>query len=322
MSQQIIQQSTLSRFHEASWEDDSGSQSSWVTSFLQRQNRYSSLNSNSPVLGSMNSLESRLARSRGEIAAAQSLRYDVFYKEMSAKSSAMAMLTGRDKDVFDKYCDHLLVIDKNSDERRKVIATYRMLRGKIAKSNGGFYSSREFDLGPVLARNGHLGFLELGRSCILPAYRNKRTIELLWQGAWAYILQHEVDVMIGCASLQGTDPAKLSLPLSFLYHNARAPENWRVNAVAGRGVKTTFLEKHEIDTQKALRSLPPLIKGYLRLGAWVSDEAVVDHQFGTTDVLIILPIANIKQRYLDFYNAKALAHKSGAQTIPFEEEKL
>jgi putative hemolysin len=311
MSQQVIQQSTASRFHEASIRNDSGSQSSWLASFLQRPNHYSSLNRNAPVLGSMNSMESRLARSRYEIAAAQSLRYDVFYKEMSAKSSAMAMLTRRDKDIFDKYCDHLLVLDKNGGNRRNVIATYRMLRGEIAERNGGFYSSKEFDLGPLLARYGHLDFLELGRSCILPAYRNKRTIELLWQGAWAYILQHDVDVLIGCASLQGTDPAKLALPLSFLHHHARAPKNWRVNAVNGRGTKIARLELPEIDTKKALRSLPPLIKGYLRLGAWVSEEAVVDPQFGTTDVLIILPISNIKQRYLNFYNGKSMAHKSG-----------
>ena len=287
---------------------------SWIASILQGQDRQFQLNRNAPILGSMNFLEARLARSMNEITAAQSLRYEVFYKEMSAKSTAMAMLTRKDKDVYDNFCDHLLVVDKNNDNRRKVIATYRMLRREIAERNSGFYSSKEFDLGPLLARYGHLDFLELGRSCILPAYRHKRTIELLWQGAWAYILQHNVDVLIGCASLQGTDPAKLALPLSYLHHHARAPENWRVNAAADRGTQIARLDKHEFDAPKVLRSLPALIKGYLRLGAWVSEEAVVDYQFGTTDVLIILPIANIKQRYLNYYNAKALKHNSGAQS--------
>lgn len=255
-------------------------------------------------------MQTRLARSVNEISEAQSLRYEVFYKELSAKSNAKAMLTRRDQDSFDSICDHLLVLDRGAKGASEIVATYRLLRQKVSEQFGKFYSSSEFDLEPLLARYSHLEFLELGRSCILPNWRNKRTIELLWQGAWAYILQHEVDVMIGCASLQGTDPNELALPLSYLHHHARAPENWHVSAVAGRGVNMALMNADAIDSEKALRSLPPLIKGYLRLGAWVSEEAVIDHQFGTIDILIVLPIANIKQRYLDYYNAKALAHKS------------
>jgi putative hemolysin len=284
---------------------------SWLSSILNAQTDYSQLNSNAPILGSMNSMQTRLARSRIEISKAQSLRYEVFHKELSAKSNVMALLTRRDQDSFDNICDHLLVLDQNAKGASEIVATYRLLRQEVSEQFGKFYSSSEFDLEPLLARFPHLDFLELGRSCILPAWRNKRTIELLWQGAWAYILQHDVDVMIGCASLQGTDPVKLALPLSYLHHHARAPEGWRVGAAAGRGVKPALLKADEIDSEKALRSLPPLIKGYLRLGAWVSEEAVVDHQFGTTDILIVLPIANIKQRYLNYYNAKVLAHKSG-----------
>lgn len=311
MPQQVIQQLATRRLGGALRAKTPEAHSSWLPSVFNARIDHLQLNSNAPILGSMNSMQTRLARSRNEISKAQSLRYKVFYKELSAKSNAMALLTRRDQDSFDRICDHLLVLDHNANGASEIVATYRLLRQKVSEQFGEFYSSKEFDLEPLLARYSHLDFLELGRSCILPAWRNKRTIELLWQGAWAYILQHNVDVMIGCASLQGTDPAELALPLSYLHHHARAPEYWRVSAVSRRGVNMALMRADEVDSKKALRSLPPLIKGYLRLGAWVSEEAVVDHQFGTTDILIILPIANIKQRYLNYYNAKAQAHKSG-----------
>ena len=314
MPQQVIQQLATRKLGGALQAKTPEAHSSWMPCVPNAQTDHVHLNRDAPILGSMNSMQTRLARSLNEVSEAQSLRYNVFYKELSAKSNAITSLTKKDQDRFDRICDHLLVLDYGAEGAQKIVATYRLLRQEIAEQFGDFYSSSEFDLEPLLARFSHLDFLELGRSCILPAWRNKRTIELLWQGAWAYILQNDVDVMIGCASLQGTDPAKLALPLSYLYHNARAPENWRVSAASGRGVNMALMDPNEIDCEKALRSLPPLIKGYLRLGAWVSEEAVVDHQFGTTDILIVLPIANIKQRYLNYYNAKALVHKSRVST--------
>ncbi len=311
MPQQVIQQLATRQLDSALRAETPDSNASWMPSVLNARTDHLQLNRDAPILGSMNSMQTRLARSLNEVSDAQSLRYKVFYKELSAKSNAITSLTKKDQDPFDRICDHLLVLNRGAEGALEIIATYRLLRQKVSEQFGGFYSSSEFNIEPLLARFLHLDFLELGRSCILPNWRNKRTIELLWQGAWAYILEHDVDVMIGCASLQGTDPAELALPLSYLHHHARAPENWRVSAISGRGVDMAFMNADEIDTEKALRSLPPLIKGYLRLGAWVSEEAVVDHQFGTTDILIILPIANIKQRYLNYYNAKALAHKSG-----------
>ena len=154
----------------------------------------------------------------------------------------------------------------------------------------------------MIGRHAKLQFLELGRSCVLAAYRNKRTVELLWHGIHAYILQNGCDVMIGCASLDGTDPKRLALPLSFLHHYARAPEQWRARALPQRYIDMNRLSKEAIDPKAALRMLPPLIKGYLRLGATVGDGAVVDHEFGTTDVLIVLPISEIKQRYFEHFD--------------------
>ncbi|HEX7881251.1 MAG TPA: GNAT family N-acyltransferase, partial [Afipia sp.] len=160
----------------------------------------------------------------------------------------------------------------------------------------------------LMERQSGLSFLELGRSCVLPPYRTKRTVELLWHGVWSYVRRHNLDVMIGCASFEGTNPDRLALPLSFLHHFAAAPEGWRASAHPSRRVEMNRIAKENIDTKAALRMLPPLIKGYLRVGAFVGDGAVVDHQFGTTDVLIVMPVSAISGRYLDHFGADATRH--------------
>ena len=154
----------------------------------------------------------------------------------------------------------------------------------------------------LIARHANLQFLELGRSCVLAPYRNKRTVELLWHGISGYLRQNRTDVMFGCASLDGTDPKQLAMPLSFLHHYARAPEAWRARALPERYVEMNRMSKEAIDPKEALRALPPLIKGYLRIGAYIGDGAVVDHEFGTTDVLIVLPVSAIKQRYIEHFD--------------------
>ncbi|MCE7030283.1 GNAT family N-acetyltransferase [Jiella avicenniae] len=260
----------------------------------------------SPLLGRLGNLEVRLARSAAEVKAAQQLRYRVFYQEMSAQPSKLQKMTRRDRDGFDRYCDHLLVIDhgRGGPIAQRIVGTYRLMRGERAALAGGFYTAQEFDIAPMIARHAGKRFLELGRSCVLKEYRGKRTVELLWQGIWAYVITHDVDVLFGCASLAGTDPAQLAGPLGFLQANAPAPEEWRVRALPHRG---TFFDAApaEIDPRRALAVLPPLLKGYLRLGGYVGEGAVVDHQFGTTDVLIVLPRENINPRYVGHYGADA-----------------
>ncbi len=264
-----------------------------------------------PALGRLGELEVRLARSASEIRQAQALRYRVFYEEMSAVADLRARHTRRDQDRFDKICDHLLVLDHAADNagRRsaepRLAGTYRLLRHDVARRHGGFYSAGEFDIAQLIARKPHLKFLELGRSCVLPPYRNKRALELLWHGIWTYARMHRVDVMIGCASLDGTDPDQLALPLSFLHRHARAPAEWDVCARASRRVDMERMPAAAIDQRAALRALPPLIKGYLRLGAMVGDGAVIDRQFGTTDVLMVLPVAAIASRYVAYYGVDA-----------------
>ncbi len=265
-------------------------------------------------LGRIGSLEVRLAQTAAEVRQAQKLRYHVFYQEGSALADPGRLFARRDIDAFDAICDHLLVVDHASSEHspgvRKpaVVGTYRLLRQQLAEDFGGFYTSSEFEIAPLIARHRSLNFLELGRSCVLAPYRNKRTVELLWQGIWNYLLLNRLDVMFGCASLEGTDPRQLKLPLSFLHHYCRAPESWRAQALPGRYVEMNRMSKEAVDPKAALRALPPLIKGYLRLGCYVGDGAVVDHQFGTTDVLIVLPVAALNERYVEHFSARSERH--------------
>ena len=263
------------------------------------------------ALGRSGSLEVRFARNARDLRRAQRLRYRVFYEEMSATPSAAARLTRLDADRFDALCDHLLVIDHQAKgrfggRRPQIVGTYRLLRQDIAARHGGFYTQGEFDIGPLLARHPESRFLELGRSCVLEPYRNKKTVELLWHGIWAYVRQHRIDVMFGCASLEGTDPRKLALPLGFLQQTATAEEPWRVLAHPARRIDigAEALAELKLDPKAALRALPPLIKGYLRLGARFGEGAVVDRQFGTTDVLVVLPVTCMDPRYISYYGAE------------------
>jgi L-ornithine Nalpha-acyltransferase len=264
-------------------------------------------------LGRLGPLEVRLARTDKDVLRAQKLRYRVFYQEMSAIADAGTRRARRDIDGFDAICDHLLVRDHAAAEaglvrRPAVVGTYRLLRQDVAARHGGFYSAGEFDIAGLIARHPGARFLEVGRSCVLAPYRQKRTVELLWHGVWAYVRRHRIDAMFGCASLEGTDPDRLALPLSFLHHFAAAPEAWRAAALPGRHIAMNRMPKAAIDAKAAWRELPPLIKGYLRLGAFVGDGAVIDYQFGTTDILIVLPVAAISARYVQHFGPGAERH--------------
>ncbi len=240
----------------------------------------------------------RIAESADDVAAAQRLRYAVFYEEGSAQADPWAALARMDADPFDAVCDHLLVVDCANDV---LVGTYRLLRQDVAEAHDGFYTAREFELKPLIERHRHLNFVELGRSCVLRSYRTRAVIELLWQGVWDYVRHYRLDVMIGCASLEGTDPDALALPLSFLAEEFAAPEAWRAAALSERRVDMRRLPARAVDRRAALKSLPPLVKGYLRLGCHVGEGAVIDHQFHTTDVLIILPVTSIDRRYFAHY---------------------
>lgn len=247
----------------------------------------------------------KLAKSKKHVELAQRLRYRVFHEEMGAVADCLTLTTKRDQDQFDEICDHLLVTRSRNEssnpelciDDEEVVGTYRMLRQTIAKKYGGFYSQNEFDLAPLLARKSDLSFLELGRSCVLAQYRGTPVIELLWQGIWNYVRHYKIDVMFGCASFDGVNPDAHADTLSFLGHHTQLPEDWHARAHEAHYLEMKRKAADTIDCRKAMLSLPPLIKGYLRLGSYIGEGAVIDLAFNTIDVLVVLPIASINPRY-------------------------
>ena len=245
-------------------------------------------------------LKARLARSRSDVEAAQSLRYRVFYDEMKANPSAETAAMRRDADSFDAACDHLLVIDPaRHDLPGGVVGTYRLLRRSRARVHGSFYSSDEYDISIFEDYPGES--LELGRSCVERDYRNRPTMQLLWRAIAVYVFHHDIAVMFGCASLPGTDPEALGLQLSYLYYYHLAPPALRPRAIEERFVDMRILPREAIDPRATLARMPPLIKGYLRLGGFVGDGAVVDHQFNTTDVSIVVKTDLVTDKYYRHY---------------------
>lgn len=256
-----------------------------------------------PVLATAGALEVRLAETEHEVEAAQRLRYHVFYEEMSAVPSPEMRAALRDFDKFDEVCDHLLVVDRevlDADGQPLVVGTYRLMRDVDAARVGGFYTAGEYDIAPMLTGLPEgTRFLELGRSCVLKTYRGRpATMQLLWKGLMAYVARFSIDLMFGCASLSGTDVKALALPLSYLHHFHAMRPDIAVRARPERCVDMNIIPKDQIEPREALRSLPPLLKGYLRAGASIGNGAVIDRQFGTTDVFIYFPLATIDARYM------------------------
>jgi L-ornithine Nalpha-acyltransferase len=249
-------------------------------------------------------LQVRLAETTADIDAAQALRYRVFYEEMGAQPSPEMARRKRDFDSFDGVCDHLLVVDHaRGDGADAVVGTYRLIRRPAAAKRGRFYSSAEYDIAKIAAYPGEI--LELGRSCVDASARNRPTMQLLWRGIASYVFHYDIALMFGCASLPGIDPDALATPLAYLYHHHLAPPTLRPRALPERHVDMRRLDAAAIDSARALAELPPLIKGYLRLGGFVGDGAVIDHQFNTTDVCIVVKTDLVTDKYYRHYERQA-----------------
>lgn len=245
-------------------------------------------------------LQVRLAEEAADIDAAQALRYRVFYETMGARPVSGMARRRRDFDPFDAICDHLLVIDHSLGEHGgEVVGTYRLIRRDAARRCGRFYSSAEYDIAKLVDYPGEI--LELGRSCVDPRYRGRGAMQLLWGGIAAYVFHFEIALMFGCASLPGTDPDALAEPLSYLRHAHLAPPELRPRAVAERYVEMARLDAASLDIGRIRATLPPLIKGYLRLGGFVGEGAVIDSQFNTTDVCVVVKTDLVAEKYSRHY---------------------
>lgn len=247
------------------------------------------------------SLEVLLASTPREMEWAQELRYRVFVDEMGAKASPEMQAARRDWDAFDAVCDHLLVKDHSIAEgKNPVVGTYRLLRKKVALEFGRFYSESEFDIKNLVAFDeGEV--LELGRSCVDAAYRNRSTMQLLWRGIGTYVAAHNIHLMFGCASFNGTDPTPHLPALSYLYHYHQAPENLRTYALPECAAKIDCLPKEAVEPAKAILAMPPLVKGYLRLGCYIGDGIAVDEEYNCLDVNIILRTDKVGEKYVNRY---------------------
>ncbi|PPQ29166.1 GNAT family N-acetyltransferase [Rhodopila globiformis] len=246
----------------------------------------------------------RLAADAAEIEAIQALRYRVFYQEMGAHADETTIATERDCDIYDTVADHLLVIDHTLGEGPDgVVGTYRLIQRDGARQIGRFYSAGEYDISVIEATPGRI--LELGRSCVDLDYRSRAVMQLLWRGIAAYVFQHGIDLMFGCASLPGTDPDALAMELTYLHCNHLAPPAIRPRALPHRYVEMRRLAQDDIDSRAALNKLPPLIKGYLRLGGFIGDGAVIDSDFNTTDVAVVVQTDLVTDKYYKHYEREA-----------------
>ena len=242
----------------------------------------------------------RLARTPAEIDKVQSLRFRVFYQEMGATPDPLTAAAQRDRDAFDAVADHLLVVDHAIGPGPEgIVGTYRMIQRDGAARLGRFYSADEYDITRVVNFPGRV--LELGRSCVDEAYRGRAAMQLLWRGIAAYVFYHQIDLMFGCASLPGTDPDALAQELTYLYQNHLAPPALRPRALPHRYIDMRRMDPDGIDARRALGQLPPLIKGYLRLGGFVGDGAVIDPQFNTIDVAVVVKTDLVTDKYYRHY---------------------
>jgi L-ornithine Nalpha-acyltransferase len=249
-------------------------------------------------------LSLRLAQGDRDLRAAQHLRYEVFVKELGATGAMVDHQARLERDAFDPFFDHLLLIDnrRDPDLLQDVVGVYRLLPPDRLAAAGRYYSESEFDLSVLKASGRRL--LELGRSCVHADMRGGAAMVLLWNGLADYVLERGIEVMFGAASLHGTDLAALAKPLSYLYHFHRAPEDLRVSARSAHRVEMNILPPEQADRAGAMAGIPALIKGYLRMGGYVSDGAWMDREFNTTDVCLVMDTAQMSAKHRDYYTRK------------------
>ena len=219
------------------------------------------------------------------------LRYESFFGESDKVKY--------DSDEFDKLCDHLVAIDKSiSDDY--IVGTYRLLlKPKFVKSQK-FYSQSEFNISK-LTKKKSLTLLEAGRSCVHKNYRDGSVIKLLWRGLATYIVKNQVDIVFGCASFPSSNHNLFRNQLSYLKHFHSSPKYLKTKPLWKLKVKSKTIDKKLLNSNEEFRKLPPLIKAYIRVGAFVGSGAIVDKEFDTTDVLIVLETKKMLKKYSKLY---------------------
>ncbi|AEI41485.1 GNAT family N-acetyltransferase [Paenibacillus mucilaginosus] len=232
----------------------------------------------------------RLAQGEHEIEQALRLRYSVFVEE--ERNLQMRSEAGLETDAYDAYCDHLIVVD---EETQRVVGTYRLLPGPRAGSAIGFYSESEFNLDSFTVDRMHT--LELGRSCIHPEYRGGRTIGLLWEGIADYITKHDLHYLIGCASMHLRTIEETNLIYTMLKRKDILTDRFGVRPLETHRIAGLKTVETDLEEKEVFRMLPPLMKGYQWLGAEIGGDPAYDSIFGTVDFFIVLQKDRVARRY-------------------------
>ena len=228
--------------------------------------------------------EVRLASSSSEIEAAQALRYRVFYKENSGIADEHMVSKEREIDEWDECAYHIIVTDKKANN--EVVGTLRLVSNLNLASGQHFYTEKAFDLSKL--HNNYKRILELSRYCIEPGGRSGAILLLIWKFAMKFIIDNQYQLMLGCASFPGQDVVQHEEILTYLYQNNLAPENLRPEPIVSNSVAISDLGNKTNNAQcdNAKKAVPTLLRGYLKLGAKISDTAIIDSQFNTVFVCI------------------------------------
>ena len=246
-------------------------------------------------------LEVRLAADERDVRAAQRLRYRVFVEELRGDGPLVDHNARLERDEFDPVVDHLLLVDtrRDPDAGEYVVGAYRLLRSQVAEEFGRYYCDSEYDLTPL--RQSGRRLVELGRSCVDPAYRGGSGMFLLWNALADYVLAHDIEILFGVASFHGTDVDDLAAPLALLHHRHLAPPDLRVRALPAHFLDLGLQPESAIDKVAAMKAVPALIKAYLRLGGFIGEGGFVDHAFNTIDVCLVLDMARLNARQRAIY---------------------
>lgn len=240
----------------------------------------------------------RIAETEDELRAAQALRYDIFVRELGGNGAQVDHDCGLERDDFDAFADHLLLMDERCG---RIAGVYRLMRESHAGAAGRFYSQSEFDLEPLRKTGRRL--LELGRSCLHADYRGGFAMHVLWSGLAEYVERHGIEILFGVASFHGTNVGAIAEPLSHLRASHLAPPELRPRSKVYQPMD--LIPPEQIDRKRAVLAIPALIKGYLRLGGHVGDGAFVDHDFNTTDICLVLDAARMNPRQQRLYSSGA-----------------
>lgn len=241
--------------------------------------------------------EVRLATTPEDLRAAERLRYDVFVRELGGDGPLVDHAAGLERDRFDPFVEHIVLVDPARPPGRHVVGLYRLMGEEGAAAAGQFYSEDEYDIEP-LRRTGRR-LLELGRSCLHPDYRGGTAMYHLWQALATHVASHRIELLFGVASFPGADPQALRAPLSWLHHHHLAPPALRVRSRCPE--RMDLIAPEALDRRAAMLATPALIKAYLRLGGHVGAGAFVDRAFNTTDVCLVLDTGRMNPRQSGLY---------------------